>query len=67
MKPKQHLISHAYNSLSMYLTTKLSFRDVSETMNLFLHKTSGHEINQAYRSFCRIFQLRFVSIGQIAG
>lgn len=21
----------------------------------------------AYRSFCRIFQLRFVSIGQIAG
>lgn len=44
MKPKQHLISCAYNSLSMYLTSKLSFRDVSETMNLFLHKTSGHEI-----------------------
>lgn len=44
MKPELHLISCVYNALYLYLATKLSFRNVSETMNRFLHTTSEHEI-----------------------
>lgn len=44
MKPKQHLVSCAYNSLYLDLATMLSYRNVSKTINRFLHKTSEHEI-----------------------
>ena len=44
MKPKQHLVSCAYSSLYLDLATMLSYRNVSKTMNRFLHKTSEHEI-----------------------
>jgi hypothetical protein len=44
MKPKQHLVSCAYSSLYLDLSTMLSFRNVSETMNRFLHKSSEHEV-----------------------
>lgn len=44
MKPKQHLISFAYNSMYLELSTMLSFRNVTDTMNRFLHKTSEDEV-----------------------
>lgn len=44
MTPKQHLVSLAYNSMYLELSTMLSFRNVSETMNRFLHKSSEHEV-----------------------
>ena len=44
MKPKQHLVSFAYSSMYLDLSTKLSYRDVSDTMNRFLHRTPEHEV-----------------------
>lgn len=44
MKPKQHLVSGAYSSLYLDLTTMLSFRNVAKTMNRFLHTSSEHEL-----------------------
>lgn len=44
MKPKQHLVSFAYRSMFLELSTMLSFRNVSDTMNRFLHKDPEHEV-----------------------
>lgn len=44
MKPKQHLVSSAYSLLYLELSTMLSFRNVADTMNRFLHKSSEHEV-----------------------
>ena len=44
MKPKQHLVSFACSSMYLDLSTMLSFRNVSETMNRFLHRTSEHKV-----------------------
>ena len=44
MKPKQHLVSFAYSSMYLDLSTMLSFRNVSETMNRFINRTSEHRV-----------------------
>ena len=44
MKPKQRLVSFAYSSMYLGLSAMLSFRNVSETMNRFLHRTPEHEV-----------------------
>lgn len=44
MKPKQHLVSFAYRSMFLELSTMLSFRNVSDTMNRFLHTDPEHEV-----------------------
>lgn len=44
MKPKQRLVSFAYRSMFLELSTMLSFRNVSDTMNRFLHKDPEHEV-----------------------
>lgn len=44
MKPKQHLVSFAYRSMFLELSTMLSFRNVSDTRNRFLHKDPEHEV-----------------------
>lgn len=44
MKPKQHLVSFAYRSMFLELSTMLSFRNVSDTMIRFLHKDPEHEV-----------------------
>lgn len=44
MKPKQHLVSGAYSSLFLDLSTMLSFRNVAKTMNRFLHTSSEHKL-----------------------
>lgn len=44
MKPKQHLVSFAYRSMFLEQSTMLSFRNVSDTRNRFLHKDPEHEV-----------------------
>lgn len=44
MKPKQHLVSGAYSSLFLDLSTMLSFRNVAKTMDRFLHTSSEHKL-----------------------
>ncbi len=44
MKPKQHLVSSSYRALYLDLSTMLSFRNTTNTINRFLHKSSEYEV-----------------------